>query len=112
MMENQKSESVKGKESDQKLLEAFDRLQQVVGILKEMGFEVVNRAIALDRLKNPTSEFGFPIVRDGRDGIRASYTNRRGLVIWFTNGFEDPANQKRQEVEQRLKKEGLDNLSN
>lgn len=107
MRENHKSESVKSNKSEQKLLEAFDRLQQIADILGEMGFHVVNSMITLGRLKDPTSEMGFPIVRDGIDGIRASYTKRQGLVIWFTNGFGDPNNQKRQEVEQRLKKEGL-----
>mgnify|MGYP001598687284 FL=1 len=100
-------ESSKSQEEPQKIMEAFDRLQKVSVILKEMGFRVIDRLITLDALKSPTSEAGFPIVRDGRDGIRALYTKRKGLVILFTNGFEDPANQKRQEVTQRLNKEGL-----
>ena len=107
MIENHKSEFVKSNESEQKILEAFNRLQKIAHILGEMGFQVLNSMITLDRLKDPTSEMGFPMVRDGVDGIRASYTKRQGLVIWFTNGFQDPDNPKRQEVEQRLKKEGL-----
>ena len=105
------SESVKGNESEQKLLESFNRLRQIANILREMGFKVIDTMITLDRLKDPTSIAGFPIVRDGADGIRASYTKRRGLIIWFTNGFEDLDNQKRQEVQQRLRKEGLWNPS-
>lgn len=107
MIENHKSEFVKSNESEQKLLEAFNRLQRIAGILGEMGFHVVNSVVTLDRLKDPTSEMGFPIVRDGVDGIRASYTKRQGLVIWFTNGFGDLDNPKRKEVEQRLEQEGL-----
>ena len=107
-MEDLKQESAKNQESNQKFLsEAFDQLQKIASVLREMGFDVADGLITLNRLKDPTSEMGFPIVRDGVDGIRASYTNRRGLVIWFTNGFEDPNNPKRQEVMQRLKKEGL-----
>lgn len=108
-MEKSELESVKSNESEQKLLDAFDRLQKVAHILREMGFKVIDDLITLDTLKDPTSMAGFPIVRDGVDGIRASYTNRRGLIIWFTNGFEDPDDPKRQEVTQRLKKEGLGN---
>jgi hypothetical protein len=73
MIENHKSEFAKSNESEQKLLEGFNRLQRVANILREMGFQVINNMITLEKLKDPTSEMGFPIVRDG---IRASYTNR------------------------------------
>ena len=61
----------------------------------------------MERLKDPTAEMGFPVVRDGVDGIRVSYSKRRGLIVWFTNGFEDPEDPKRKEVTEKLKKAGL-----
>ena len=63
-MENVKTqESSKSQEEPQKIMEAFDRLQKVSVILKEMGFRVIDRLITLDALKSPTSEAGFPIVK-------------------------------------------------
>lgn len=90
-----------------KIQEDFVRLQNIVEILREMGFRVVNELINIDTLQSPSSEMGFPIVRDGLDGIRVSYSKRRGLRVWFTNGFENPENPRRQEVEKRLREAGL-----
>ena len=83
--------------------EALDKLQRAANILREMGLEVIDRFITEDRL---VSGLPFPIVRDGVDGIRAEYSKRRGLKIWFTNGFEDPNNPKRREIEKRLNEAG------
>ena len=106
-METFESKSQSGQESEQKFLEEFDRLKNIAEVLGEMGLRVIDSNVTIDRLKDPTSEMGFPIVRDGADGIRASYTKRGGLQIWFTNGFADPANPRRQEIENRLKEAGL-----
>ena len=84
----------------------FERLQNITKVLEEMGFQVIEHPTP-DILENPTSEAGFPIVRDGLDGIRASYTKDRGLVIWFANSFEDRDNPRRKEVVERLNEEGL-----
>ena len=92
---------------DQKLPEVFGRLRNIAEILREMGLKVIDQAIAFNRLRDPVAEMGFPIVRDGVYGIRASYSKREGLQIWFTNGFGDPENPKRREIEKRLKEAGL-----
>lgn len=84
--------------------EAFNRLRQVADILRDMGMGVIDRLITEDNL---ASGLPFPIVKDGLDGMRAEYSRRRGLKIWFTNGFEDANNPRRQEIEQRLKEAGL-----
>ena len=85
----------------------FEGLKKMIKVIGEMGFQVIERPTTPDILEDPTSEAGFPLVHDGVDGIRASYTKDRGLVIWFTNTFEDPQNSQRQEVVQRLREEGL-----
>ncbi len=95
------------KTDGQKLQEDFNRLQNIAEVLRGMGLRVIDRFITINSLQDPSSEMGFPIVRDRADGIRASYTKREGLIIWFTNGFEDLKDPKRQEVERRLKEAGL-----
>jgi len=66
--------------------------------LKDNGFELANYD-----LDNPTNIAGNPLVRDGLDGIRASYHKRRDeLNIWFTNLYQDSNNETRQKVENFL----------
>jgi hypothetical protein len=86
--------------------EALRQLQYAGDILREMGLRVIERNL-VDREDDFARGAPFPIVRDGLDGIRASYSKSRGLKIWFTNGFEDPKNPKRQEIAQRLREAGL-----
>lgn len=93
--------------ADQKVREELHRLQDVADILSVAGLQVIDRFITSDKLYDSTAEMGFPIVMDGAQGIRASYSKRDGLKIWFTNGFEDPNNPKRQEVERKLKEAKL-----
>ena len=85
----------------------FKRLQNIAKVLGEMGFQVIEYSLLPGILENPTAEAGFPIVSHGLDGIRASYTKDRGLVIWFANSFEDRDNPRRKEVVERLNEEGL-----
>ncbi len=94
------------KEKNQTYEEAFERLKAIAEFLREKGFDVTDRLITLTNLQRPMAELGFPIVSDGADGIRASYSKNRGLIIWFTNGFEDPENTQRKEVEEFLKNNG------
>ncbi len=98
-------EQEKGRE--QSLYEALEKLQKTADVLRDLGFDVIDRFINIDTLSRPTAEAGFPIVNDGMQGIRASYSQRRGFKIWFTNGFENPDSPRRQEVEKRLQDEGL-----
>ncbi len=106
-MESPEQEFQNGQRSEQNLGAEFGRLQNIAAALREIGFRVIDRFISPDMFADPSSEMGFPIVRDGGDGIRASYSKRDGLRIWFTNGFEDPDNPRRKEAEDRLKELGL-----
>lgn len=74
----------------------FSRLQKLWEILKEKGFRMMDLDIIRQDL-----EMGIrvPIVYDGACGARASYSHKRGLIIWYTNGFENPDNTTRQEIE-------------
>lgn len=110
-------EKIEPKSSEYKNLEAekiqrdFERLKKIASILKEMGLRVIERSINPSYLRESMEMGGvaFPIVRDGIDGIRASYSKREGLKISFTNGFVDLDNlrRKREIIEQKLKEEGL-----
>ena len=95
------------KSREQLLNEALTKLQKTADILRDLGFDVVDRFINIDTLTRPTAEAGFPVVNDGAQGIRVSYSPRRGFRVWFTNGFEKPDNPRRQEVEECLRAEGL-----
>lgn len=89
------------------LSDAFYQLQKTSEILKKIGLEVIDDLITEDEL---AKELPFPIVRDGLDGIRATYSKRRGLKIWFTNGFEKPDDPKRIEIVKQLQKSGLEDV--
>ena len=88
---------------NQKKEQSFIKLQKIAQILKEMGLRVIDHFISKDCFKE---SIPFPIVRDGADGIRAVY-ERGEIKIFFTNGFEDPKNTRRQEVEIKLKEAGI-----
>lgn len=107
-MNNMESGSgVNPETEDQKVEEEFGQLQKIMSLLKDMGFQTTDYAISVETLRDPISASEFSLVMDEDNGIRASYTKRRGLRIWYTNGFEDPKNPKRQEVERRLHESGL-----
>lgn len=106
--ENRESSGQNSEEFEQKFQQDLRRLQGIANVLREMGFRVIDDFITLESLRSRTADAGFPIVRDGADGIRVSYSERDyGVKVWFTNGFEDPQNPKRQEVVRRLQEEGL-----
>jgi hypothetical protein len=80
----------------------FDSFQKILGILKEMGFDVITD-ITIELLEDPSSESGFPIVRDGIDGIRIYYVRKEGLKIGFTNLFDHSSKDSRiQEFRDKL----------
>lgn len=92
---------IKREKSEQfSVSEALDRLQKAADIFRDMGLEVIDRNITEDNL---ATGLPIPIVKDGLDGVRATYSKRTGLEIFFTNGFEDSNNPKRLEIEKRLK---------
>lgn len=106
-MNNLEQGPLGNQEEEKKLEEAFDRLLKIAEVLREMGFDVTDRLIKKEYLARPTAEWGIPIVSDGLDGIRASYSLSRGLRIGFHNCFEDPSDERRLEVVKRLTEEGL-----
>ena len=56
-------------------------------------------------LDNPTNIAGNPLVRDGLNGIRATYDNMGGrdrMSVWFTNEYWDLDNPTRLQVEKFL----------
>jgi hypothetical protein len=56
-------------------------------------------------LENEMNQYGNPLVRDGLNGIRATYDNRRNrdrLSVFFTNNFETKDNEIRKAVESFL----------
>ncbi|MEK7066953.1 MAG: hypothetical protein AAB949_01090 [Patescibacteria group bacterium] len=87
--------------------ENFNRLQKIAECLRELGLKVVDQNISEESLKSLTAKLGFPIARDGLDGIRASYSKTNGLKIWFTNGFENPSDPERQRIARELDERGL-----
>jgi hypothetical protein len=50
----------------------------------------------------------FPIANDGAQGIRVTRNREGVLTVFFTNGFEDPRNEKRKEVTNILHERGID----
>jgi hypothetical protein len=58
-----------------RLQESFGKLQRICEVLAELGMKVRNDLVTVDQLKRPTATMGFPIVSDGLDGIRASYSS-------------------------------------
>lgn len=100
---------MKGIESQNKTPEPFSiseaeiRLQKIFDILTEMGLTIIER----NKEKIFEGKFEYPIIEEGFNAIRASYSKREGLKISFTNLFEDRNKSPRKEIEQRLKELGL-----
>ncbi|BFT94770.1 MAG: hypothetical protein MNSN_07100 [Minisyncoccus archaeiphilus] len=92
---------------NQEMNESMEKLRDILAVLRELNFRVLNEDMLLESLKEETAKAGFPIVRDGVDGIRVSYSEGNGLRIYFTNGFMDDNHPRRLEVEAKLKEEGL-----
>ena len=72
-------------------------LPKIMDFLKSLGLTTMNYD-----LDNEMNQYGNPLVRDGLNGIRANYDNRRNrnrLTVWFTNNFESKDNEIRQQVE-------------
>ncbi len=81
----------------------FEKLQKVANCLKELGYNVIDRFITKESMCDRMSEFGFSLITDGACAVRASYSKRDGLEIWYTNGFEDPDNPERKVIEEKIK---------
>ena len=93
-----KQESAPHVETNEEIDHEWDRLQNLLEYLRSIGLRT--RDISRDYFDNSTVRKGMPtpIVFNGADGIRMSYEKRRGLMVWFTNGFEDPENETRKKV--------------
>ena len=86
----------------------FEKLKKISLILKEMGFEIREYALSPEEFKrNRDNGIEFPVVEDGAQGIRIASSKIGEIAVSFTNGFEDPGNHRRIEVEKKLKNEGL-----
>ncbi len=95
-------------ESDEKIKGEFERLLKIHAILKEMGFKIWEYASTFENFKEEWDKrTAFPLVWEGGNGIRVSPDRWKGLVVWFTNSFEDPENPVRLKVKERLTVEGL-----
>jgi hypothetical protein len=80
--------------NERKFLSGND-LPKIQEFLKSLGLELIPY-----NLDNETNIAGNPLVRDGLNGIRATYNKRRDrLSVWFTNNFENPNNEIRKQVE-------------
>lgn len=82
----------------------LDKLEEIISYLKSLEMRVAIRDLEDAKSYLNTVGFSLPLVRDGADGIRADYDKKRDqLKIWFTNGFEDPSNEKRVEIQEWIK---------
>jgi hypothetical protein len=76
------------------------RLPEVIDFLKTLNLDIAVHD--MENAKQYLLDVGhsLPLVRDGLDGIRASYDKRRDdLSVWFTNGFDNKNNETRIIVE-------------
>ena len=68
-------------EQEDKIFLRGEDLPKIQKFLQDIGLEVMPYD-----LNDPTNIAGNPLVRDGLNGIRASYNKRRNeLKIWFTS---------------------------
>lgn len=101
-------EGIPYKESNEGVDQDWSHLQRLLEYCRSIGLRTCD--ISRDYFNNSTVQMGMPtpIVHDGTDGIRMSYDKRRGLLIWFTNGFDDPEDETRKRVKEqwdRIKQE-------
>ncbi|MEK7135991.1 MAG: hypothetical protein AAB821_00145 [Patescibacteria group bacterium] len=83
---------------------SLNDLPKVLAYLESLGLKSAVMDIADAQRYLERVGHSLPLVRDGGDGIRADYDKRTGqLKVWFTNGFEEPDNPQRQEIEVWLK---------
>ncbi len=97
------------RQEEEPIENALRKLQRICEILKEMGYSLYEENIKAEFL-DPRSNMawiGFPIASEGLDGIRCSNDKYRGLIIWFTNGFEKRDDPRRQEIVKRIQAENL-----
>lgn len=90
-----------------KYIENFRQLGIIKEVISACGLEVCNypTAIISEQFKERST---FPIANDGAQGIRVTPNRDGSLTVSFTNGFEDPKNEKRIEVTDALRKKGID----
>ena len=88
------------KDTAEQLGRDWDKLQQLLEYLTSLGLKTRN--LSRDYFDNFTVRQGMPtpLAGLGGDGIRISYDRRRGLLLWFTNEFEDPDDETRKKVKE------------
>ena len=87
--------------------EEFHQLQVIKNVLSGHGLNICEYSddIVQEQFKE---RYTFPIANDGAQGVRVTRERKGGLVVSFTNGFEDPKNKKRVEVTTALREKGID----
>ena len=93
-------EALPQKHSNEGFDQDWDRLQQLLKYLTSLGLAV--HSISRDYFDDFVVGQGMPtpIAGRGGDGIRMSYEKRRGLLVWFTNEFENPEDETRKNVQE------------
>jgi hypothetical protein len=87
--------------------------QKIIDILKGLGFEANDRVFGREMVrKNWEKGLPFPLTNEGLDGIRISLLKDGKMKVWFTNGFEDPQNPRRQEVVSAMVEAGMEKYVN
>lgn len=84
----------------------FQQLRKILEIIKSFGLTFPGYS---DKIVQNQWDMGntFPIANEGAQGIRVTRERGGGLIVSFTNGFEDPKNPKRMEVTEELRKNGI-----
>lgn len=84
----------------------YEKLKEILVIIKEAGLTPTNYSI--DAIKQDWDESSpFPIAEEGANGIRLIRQPEEGLIITFTNGFENPKNATRVNITQKLREKGF-----
>lgn len=94
-------------EIDEKYAEDYRRLKKILEILRELGLtpkDYPPQVIQAQWEAHST----IPIAEDGVQGIRITRLRKGGLKVSFTNGFEDPRDQERIRITEKLREEGFD----
>ena len=103
-------ESFEKKQSEtsvEKYKDEFDQLRVIREVLSEAGLCVCDypneMIVEQFELRN-----AVPVAMEGAQGIRVSRKREGGLLISFTNGFENPKDLKRIKVTAALREKGID----
>ncbi|TAK04720.1 hypothetical protein EPO33_01860 [Patescibacteria group bacterium] len=96
---------------EQKQRADFDRLVAIVEFLRQEGFRVCDDLVTYEMMTSEIAQrHATPMVWDGSQGIRYKYDPYRGLIISFTNGFEEPDDPRRVRIVKWAKEKGFGDI--